>query len=176
MRTSRPLFGTLLVLGLLVGMGASDSTAAPDITVETVNRDTVEWTLPAGQCPDLADDITLNGTGERLQVVTTTNRPTGRKEIIDNDFVTGTATDNHGNTYSFIYSNQLRQVVLEDGSMVKVSMTDTFVLSGDDSDTSLNVGFVWSWKYRPPNEELWPPSRAWEQHYTLGDPLSCDPI
>lgn len=145
-------------------------------TVESINRGTVEWTIPAGQCPDLDDDIVLTGKGERLEVVTTTTRDNGRQEIISNDFVTGTATDNEGNSYSFIYSNQLRQIIPRDGSPVKVHMTDTFVLSGDESDTSLSVGFVWSWKFRPPNEELWPPSRDWEQHYTLGDPLNCDPI
>jgi hypothetical protein len=146
-------------------------------TSEIVRQPKVEWTLPAGQCPSLPPDVTVSGDGQRLQVITTIEKQNGQKEIIDHDFVTGTAKDNKQRTYSFVYTNQYRQLVPKSGSPIKVSMTDSFVLSGNDGAPSLNVSFVWRWTYRPADGEVyWPPVHNWKKDFTLGEPLVCDPI
>jgi hypothetical protein len=164
----------LIALMLLVGV-PSASMASSDTSTSQIVRGEVEWTLPAGQCPSLQPEITVSGTGQRLQVITTTKKSNGQTEIIDNDFVTGTAKDNKGHSYSFVYTNQNRQLVPKSGSPIKVNMTDTFALSGNHKANNLNVDFIWSWTYSPP-EPNFPPAHHWRKIFTLGDPLHCDPI
>lgn len=166
----------LLALMLVVAVPAASASSRETTTSKTVRQD-VEWTLPAGQCSALPPDIAVSGDGERLQVITTIKQENDRSEIIDHDFVTGTAKDNKGGTYYFVYTNQTRQLVPKSGSPIKVYMTDSFVLSGNDGAASLNIAFVWRWTYRPADgEAYWPPVHSWKKEFTLGDPLTCDPI
>jgi hypothetical protein len=161
---------------LVVVVPAASATSRETTTSKTV-RQTVEWTLPAGQCPSLPPKVTVSGVGQRLQVITTIKQRNNQMEIIDHDFVTGTAKDDKGGTYYFVYTNQTRQLVPKSGSPIKVNMTDSFVLSGNEGAASLNVAFVWRWTYRPADGEVyWPPVHNWKKDFTLGDPLVCDPI
>lgn len=167
----------LLALMLVVAVSSASAAARETITSTIVRQPKVTWALPAGQCPSLPPDVSVSAEGQRLQVITTIEKQNGQKEIIDHDFVTGTAKDNKGGTYRFVYTNQYRQIVPKSGSPVKVSMTDSFVLNGDGAAPSLNVAFVWRWTYRPAkNEAYWPPVHNWKKDFTLGDPLLCDPI
>jgi hypothetical protein len=174
MRTRhRIMIGLVLISALLV-LAPSASSASSGTTTDEIVRGTVKWTLTPDQCPDIHTRI--KGTGERLQVITTTVRSDGSKEIINNDFVTGTAEDSRDHDYYFIYSNQNRQLVPPSGSPVKVYMTDTFILSGNHGVNNLNVDFVWRWTFSPPAEQDWPPVHNWKKIFTLGDPLHCDPL
>jgi hypothetical protein len=176
LRSRKLVVYLLLALMFFAAVPSSSAASREDTTSKTV-RETVEWTLPAGQCPSLPADVTVSGAGQRLQVITTIEKRNDRIEIIDNDFVTGTAKDDKGGTYYFVYTNQTRQLVPKSGSPIKVNMTDSFVLSGNEGASNLNVAFVWHWTYRPADgEELWPPVHNWNQEFTLGDPLLCDPI
>jgi hypothetical protein len=167
----------LLALMLAVAVPAASAESHATTTSEIVRQTKVEWALPAGQCASLPADVAVSGIGQRLQVITTIEKQNGQKEIIDHDFVTGTAKDDKHGTYSFVYTNQYRQLVPKSGSPIKVYMTDSFVLSGNDGAASLNVAFVWRWTYRPADgEAYWPPVHDWKQDFTLGDPLTCDPI
>jgi hypothetical protein len=176
LRSRKLVVYLLLALMFVVAVPAVSARSRETTTSETV-RQPVVWTLPAGQCPSLPPDVTVSGDGQRLQVITTIEKHNGQTEIIDHDFVTGTAKDDQGGTYNFVYTNQTRQLVPKSGSPIKVYMTDSFVLSGDDGAANLNVAFVWRWTYRPADGEVyWPPVHNWKQDFTLGDPLLCDPI
>lgn len=186
MSRSRKLVVHLLLALMFLVAVPSSSAESRDTTTSEIVRGSVEWTLPAGQCPDLPAGLTVSGTGQRFQVITTIEKSDDRTEIIDNDFVTGTAVDSNGDTYNFIYSNQNRQRVPKSGSPIRVNMTDTFILSAnedasdvrseDEGATVLSVGFVWRWTYNPDKEEIWPPEHNWRKEITIGDPLLCDPI
>jgi len=177
MSTSRPIIRiVLLVLMLLVAVPVALATPSATTTDEIV-RETVTWTLSPDQCSAIHDRI--SATGKRLQVVTTTVKSDGSKEIIDHDFVTGTAKDTKDRTYYFVYSNQTVQLVPRRGSPINVSMTDTFELtslSTRGSPNNLKLAFVWRWTYSPPAEEMWPPMHNWTKVFTRSDPLTCDPI
>lgn len=184
MSRSRKFGAYLLIMLLLLILGPSAS-AASDKTTSKIVREKVEWTLSPDQCSDIK--VHIKGTGQRLQVITTIMKPDDKdaldaddhtaysKEIIDNDFVTGTAVDAKGGTYDFIYTNQARQLVPDDGGRIKVYMTDTFELNGNKGANNLHVSFVWRWTYTPP-EEIFPPVHNWKKVHTFGDPLTCDPI
>jgi hypothetical protein len=174
---SRKLVVYLLLALMLVVAVPSSSAASREDNTSKIVREPVAWTLPAGQCPSLPPEITVTGDGQRLQVITTIEKRNDQTEIIDHDFVTGTAKDDQGGTYNFVYTNQTRQLVPKRGSPIKVNMTDSFVLSGNDGAANLNVAFVWRWTFRPADGEVyWPPVHNWKQDFTLGDPLLCDPI
>ncbi len=166
----------LLVLMLLVAVPVA-FTAPSATTTDEIVRETVTWTLSPDQC--LAIEDRVSATGKRLQVVTTTVKSDGSKEIIDHDFVTGTAKDTKGRTYYFVYSNQTVQLVPPRGAPIAASMTDTFELtslSTRGSPNNLKLAFVWRWTYSPPAEELWPPMHNLTKVFTRGDPMTCDPI
>ena len=177
LRSRKLVLRTLLALMFLVAVPSVSASSHETTTSKIVRQPVVEWTLPAGQCPSLPSDVTVLGTGQRLQVITTIEKKNDQTEIIDHDFVTGTAKDDKGGTYSFVYTNQTRQLVPKRGSPIKVDMTDSFILSRDDGAANLNIAFVWHWTYRPADGEVyWPPVHNWKKDFTLGDPLVCDPI
>ncbi len=177
MRTSRWFLRiVLLVLMLLVAVPVA-FTAPSATTTDEVVREPVTWTLSPDQCAAIQDHI--SATGNRVQVVTTTVKSDGSKEIIDHDFVTGTAKDTKGRAYYFVYSNQTIQLAPPRGAPIAASMTDTFELtslSTRGSPNNLKLAFVWRWTYSPPAEELWPPMHNLTKVFTRGDPLHCDPI
>ncbi len=175
MRTSPPIVRTILLVFMFLIALPPASIASAKTTTDEIVRETVRWTLTPDQCKDIRHRI--DGTGERLQVITTTVKADGSREIIDNDIVTGTARDSRDRSYQFVYMNQTIQLVPPQGAPIRVTMTDSFDLRrnhGGSAD-NLNVAFVWRWTYRPP-AELWPPVQNWEKIFTLGDPLTCDPI
>lgn len=171
-----PKLVVLLLLALMslaaVPSAAVTASEERDSRVRII-REPVTWTLSPDQCSDI--HLSIQGTGQRLEVITTTEKSNDSKEIITNDFVSGTAVDTQGNTYRFVYANQNTQLVRGRKSPIKVNVTDTFVLSGNNGANNLNVGFIWSWTFTPP-EPFFPPAHNWVQVYTLGDPLNCDPI
>src|SRR5688500_17256825 len=102
MSASRRLFFPF-VLGLLLLIAAPLASAAPAVTVtRQIVRETVNWTLPADQCPSLPAGLEVNGTGQRKQIIITKTAANGTTTTITNDLVTGSA---NGGTYRFVYQN-----------------------------------------------------------------------
>lgn len=175
MRTRRRiLLHLVLVLTLLVVVPSAAAAPLATTTHQSV-RETVTWTLPAGQCASLPAGVSVSGTGQRIAVTNTKVNADGSGQILINDLVTGTAVDSNGDTYHFIYHNHSTQDVPSGSGPIQVSMTDSFVLNGGGSAAHMSVGFNWRWTYTPP-AEIWPPLDNWQQLSTRGDPLHCDPI
>lgn len=64
----------------------------------------LSWTMDAKTCPSLKS--TLHGDGEDRLTVTVTLNSDGTFRVYSDDQVTGTAKDDAGNTYIFIYQNR----------------------------------------------------------------------
>lgn len=169
------------LLGLMVLFGripsaamAAASSASRDST--QIVRGNASWALPAGQCSRLPAGLSLSGNGKRYSVITTRVNSDGSLLTINNDFVQGTAKDNHGGTYDFLYANQDRhQMSSSSASMIDVDMTDVFTLSGNGGANNYTVSFKWTWSYSSSGSE-WPPVTNWHKIYTQGDPINCDPL
>ena len=176
-----PIVRKLVVLPLLMLMlfaASATASAAPSAgaTHESV-RETVTWTLPAGQCPNLPAGVSVSGSGERLEEINTKLNSDGGSRIVINDLVTGSAVDSSGGTYLFIYHNHSIEDVPPSGSGLphQISMIDSFVLNGGGSASHMSVGFNWRWTYTPP-EAIWPPAHNLQKISTRGEPERCDPI
>ena len=98
MRTSPPIVRTILLVFMFLIALPPASIASAKTTTDEIVRETVRWTLTPDQCKDIRHRI--DGTGERLQVITTTVKADGSREIIDNDIVTGTARELEGSIVS----------------------------------------------------------------------------
>ena len=168
------LIPLLLALLLLVSASSAYGDEPPANPTETV-RETVSWSIPAGQCPSLPSGLSLSGTGDRLMVINTQVNPDGSSQTVVNDLVKGDAVDSNGDTYHFLYQNHSTTSVPASGAPIQIDMSDSFVLNGRGAAGNLTVGFVWSWTYTPP-AEFWPPADNWQQVNTRGEPFLCDPI
>jgi hypothetical protein len=139
---------------------------------------------------------------DRVKQATQNGRPDGTTRIVITDLVKGTASDNFGAKYAFIYENNSTYDF--DGSTVTVHMKDTFRLKG--GDVNYTVGFNWRWAYpaevlelveeknengetvnigvapfffATPNGVSEDPNivpGSWEQMSTRGEPWNCDPL
>jgi hypothetical protein len=172
---SRKLVVYLLLTLMLFAAVSSASAGSREIATSTTVRETVEWTLPAGQCPSLPAEISVSGTGARLAVTNTKVNADGSSRIVSNDLVKGTAVDSNGGTYHFVYHNHtIQNMPSGTGLPIQVSMVDDFVLHGNGSAVDMRIGFNWRWT--SPSAEIWPPADNWQQISTRGDPFLCDPI
>jgi len=165
---------TAIVGTLLVGTSpvfARSSANAPDIVNETVT-----WTLAAGICPSLPPDLLLSGSGERHKVSTTKVNADGSIQVLINDLVTGTATDNQGGAYRFKYTNHSIDIATA-GGVHRISMEDSFVMNGQGSADHMNIGFNWDWTYSSPSGpfDVLPLANL-VAHNTRNAPLLCDPL
>jgi hypothetical protein len=165
------LFSLLIALLFLVSV--SSVSAAPSSA--SVVRETVSWTIPAGQCPHLPAGVSVSGTGQRFAVTKVKVKADGSTQTTIDDLVVGNAWDSTGKRYGFLYANHSVETVPPGGSPHHIFMIDKFVLQARHSAPQLDVAFVWSWTYTPP-DPLFPPVDNWKQFLTKGDPLLCDPI
>jgi hypothetical protein len=111
------------------------------------------------------------------------------------DLVKGTATDNNGATYKFVYENNATYNF--DGATVTVEMKDTFKLKG--GPVNYTTGFNWRWAYPATSLEVVASTTdiavnpfffatdgdgedpnivpgSWQQISTRGEPFNCDPL
>ena len=215
MRTSRPIMETvLLVCLMLLGLGPSafaasvthdtDDTSRLEDTLRLENF-TIPWLFPlnGGTCEAIPVDVgsinPVDKRSERVREVSGEVRADGSQVIVQDDLITGTAVDSHGDTYHFVYKNC---VVLNVSpalpAIVKVRMTDSFVLKRNGP--LMNVSFDWRWTYTAPAgvevtlEPLAdfpavpfvfatadgvnpaPGVTNWQQLSTQGDPFNCDSL
>ncbi|MBZ0298645.1 MAG: hypothetical protein K8J31_02845 [Anaerolineae bacterium] len=165
-----------VVLGLIFLIGVSAVYGGgPPLNIHETVRETVTWTIPAGQCPSLPAGLSVSGTGERHAVINTKENSDGSSQIIINDVVKGTAVDSNGDTYRFIYTNHSIQSVPAGGLPIQFEMNDSFVLNGRGAAGNLAVGFVIRWSTTDPNDPTWPPPNV-EIVNLRGEAFLCDPI
>lgn len=160
----------LLVLMLFVGVSPVAAASGNDHQVFT---GPASFFIPAGQCPLLPDDVSVEGSGESVAIVNSHTLPDGSTVYRVNNLIKGTATDSNGGVHKFVYHNSSTLTIPTSGAY-SISMNDVFVLSGPGPHYS--VGFNWRWTFTPP-EPLFPPSHDFEQlHGDLDTILRCDPL
>ena len=162
MRTSRPIVGTVLLMGMvLLGPGPSAVAASETHDADGTSRlqdtlhqthITIPWEHPTvfegGTCtiPVTVGSITpsADNTGERVRIITREVRADGSQVIVQDDLKTGIAEDSNHETYHFIYANHVVFNVSKDLD-VQVEMIDSFRLIGNG--LHMHVGFDWRWEY-----------------------------
>ncbi len=135
----------------------------------TQTRMPINFTIPAGQCPNL--DVTVEGRGEDFLVINTRIDKNDVVHINRNDLVTGTATDSDGGTYIFNYHNHAGIDIPASGFPFQFTTTDHFNLNGGGKANSLHVGFVARVTFTSPFD---PP--VIEFVNMRGNAFFCDPI
>jgi hypothetical protein len=172
-----------------------------------LNNATIPWLFPppgglSSFCSEVPSGVHINADAlgsNRVKNATQNNR-SGATTWIITDLVKGTASDNLGLHYTFLYENNATFDF--DGSTVTVQMKDTFRLKG--GDVNYIVGFTWRWAYPAKSLELTEVKDAngetidigvapfvfatsdginedpgivpgsWQQLSTRGDPFHCD--
>jgi len=105
----------------------------------------VTFEIRSENCSKLPPGTTINGTGTLTSITWTTKRR-GHRTVTNSSVAPGTATDQAGNQYTFLYSNQFR--VTNKRARPKVysgTMVDVFQLQGTGPAT-LSNGFVAKYK------------------------------
>ena len=113
------------MVALMLGAWLAPPAGAADVTVEPV-----EWQLTAEGCSELPAGTTVDGSGTMRTVTTGT---AARTIVIAH--ATGTATDQDGTTYRWIYSNEFTSTASA------TVIVDHFSLSGP-GPARLSNGFV----------------------------------
>jgi hypothetical protein len=130
---------TVVAVVLVLCQGTSASAAAGGATVE---ESTVSFVIPSDSCSNLPDGTTIEGTGTSKSITTTKTDANGIKTVRNTTHARGTATDQDGNTYVFLYSNEFRvSNTAADPTMYSGLMTDHFSLSGPGPER-LSNGFT----------------------------------
>ena len=76
-------------------------------TERTTETTPVTFEIKSENCSMLPPGTTINGTGTLTSITWTTKRRRHRT-VTNSSLATGTATDQAGNQYTFLYSNQFR--------------------------------------------------------------------
>jgi len=169
-----------LLLAVMLFAAAPALAAAPHAPVSTreVVKETVTWTIPAGQCSSLSAEVT--GIGQRNETIVTTTKADGSQTQVIEDAVSGTAVDTNGQKYTFFYGNHSVWNTPASGTPVSIKMNDLFLLqtraSAANNGYVVRASFVWRWTYDPTTSEAWPPVDNFVKVQTFGEPLTCDPI
>jgi len=164
---------TVSVVLALMLFAVPVAAAAPPI--HDISHSPVSWTLD--HCSMLAAGLVVEGEGVMQSVAHIKENADGSQRITFNDLAKGTATDNAGGTYQFVYHIHIVVDVPPSGTPVQVAANDLFQLSGQGPAAGLNVGFHWRWTATALDApDFFPPVTNWEQISTKGDPLTCDPL
>ena len=92
-----------------VGKGPSAGNAAGRNANGAIKTETpVTFTITAAQCPSLPAGTVLQGSGE-LRTIVNTHASRGITRQTTTAHASGTATDQAGNTYAWVYANQLNE-------------------------------------------------------------------
>jgi hypothetical protein len=83
----------------------------------------------AGQCPSLPEGTVIEGSGE-LRGIVNTHASSGITRQITTEVATGTATDQAGNTYVWVYANQRSETNTPPSLAWYGTMIDHFSLAG----------------------------------------------
>lgn len=177
--------GLMLMAAAMMFLGLGPSAFAASVTHETTREQFSTWpSLPQldSSCPEIPSGVVITAiTNERVRQTVTKTLDDGSKQIVVTDLVKGTAGDNLGGAYTFVYHNAATFDVSAEGTTT-VKMTDTFSLKGDNANYT--IGFKWNWAFEtdgfdPPNTYAFPFLNDvfdFRELSTRGDILNCDPI
>ncbi len=172
----KKMFGSVAALAVLT-VGAVVPTAASQSPVVS-QTESVDWALSSEVCPNLPPDTTVTGSGT-LTLTTITNVKDGVTTVRNVAQATGTATDNHGNSYRFHYGNiDEGQNSVASPHIYTGTMVDQFSLSGN-GPANLSNGFKGTTSFDAATGEFLITSVLWMR----GDPVTtpvvtsvCDPL
>lgn len=126
-----------LVAAVLVGAGRAEAAGGATIEVSPVT-----FTITSEQCPNLLTGTIIEGSGSLRSVTNERTSPDGVTTVINSSHATGTATDQDGNVYRFVYSNEFRASnTAGNPALFSGRMTDHFSVSGP-GPARLSNGFV----------------------------------
>ena len=210
MRKLRLVIRTVLLVFVLVGLVPSAFAGPADHFTVRLNNVTIPWAFPppdglSSFCSEIPEGVHVNHDdfgSNRVKQASQKDMPDGTKHIVTTDLIKGTASDNFGAAYTFVYENNVTFDF--DGDIVKVAMKDTFKLKG--GDVNYIVGFNWRWAYPANslevvevtdgngqtvdiavvpfffatsdgvNEDPHIVPGSWQKLSTRGDPWNCDPL
>lgn len=117
------------------------SSAPAARTTRTIETTPANFQIRSDSCRHLPAGTTITGTGT-MTTVTWTTRRRGRRTISSFETALGTATDQAGNQYTWLYSNDARSSNTR-ARRARYSgiMTDVFTLSGN-GPVRLQNGFL----------------------------------
>jgi hypothetical protein len=130
----------VLAVGAVVALLLPASAQAKK-TERTTETRPVTFEIKSADCPNLPPGTTISGTGTLTSTTWTTKRR-GHRTVTNSSLAPGTATDQAGNSYTFLYSNQF--LVSNTRSRPNVFsgvMIDLFTLQGTGPAT-LSNGFL----------------------------------
>jgi hypothetical protein len=134
----RAITAVVAAVVLVVGQGTA-SAADGGATVETFP---VSFVISSDSCSNLPDGTTIEGAGTEKSITTTRTDASGLTTIRNTSIAHGTATDQDGNTYVFLYSNEFRvSNSAADPGLFSGLMNDHFSLSGP-GPAKLSNGFT----------------------------------
>jgi hypothetical protein len=174
---TRVLGAALVALALSAGAGTVRAHDKSEKSEQTVIKPR-EFTIPKGQCSQLAADLEVKGLGiERTKTVVESAHE-GNKHASDEDEsrvsfsllsrITGTATDNLGGRYTFSYQLQIKKPIPLPGSGIVV---DRFKLTGTGAADGLSTFF----RARVTLDSASNPI-GFEILEEAGQPFGCDPL
>jgi hypothetical protein len=151
-------------------------TALAQKTERTVETNPATFQILAANCSELPAGTTIDGTGS-LTSVTWTTKHRRITTVTNMSTATGTATDQAGGQYAFVYSNSFRVTNTRKRPRVfKGVMTDYFALTGAGT-VQLSNGFLARYTTNLSDRNEFVPIDA------FGDPIDfaqgtarCDPL
>ena len=124
------------------GKGPSAGNAAGRNANGAIKTETpATFTITAVQCPSLPAGTVLQGSGELRTIVNTHASGRGITRQTTTAHAQGTATDQAGNTYAWVYANQLNETNTPPSLDWYGTMIDHFSLAGS-GPAQINAGFV----------------------------------
>ena len=135
----RLITAAVVAVMLVLFQGTSASAAAGGATIGVSD---VSFVITSESCSNLPDGTTIEGSGTLKSITTTRTDANGITTVRNTSHARGTATDQDGNTYVFLYSNEFRvSNSAADPDMYSGLMTDHFSLSGP-GPARLSNGFT----------------------------------
>lgn len=200
MRAIRIIFVAVMLVFALAGQSQPALAGSATHFSVHLNNATIPWLFSLESfCSEVPEGVVISPddfSSDRVKQASLKEMPDGTTRIVVTDLVRGTATDNFGTTYTFVYQND--STYYFDGSTVLVKMQDTFMIKG--GDVNYTTGFNWSWEYPAENLEVveffdgngetidiavdpfffaGDPNMvpdSWRQLSIRGDPFNCDPL
>jgi hypothetical protein len=107
----------------------------------TVEEFPADFVMSSETCPNLPEGTTITGTGTGTSVTKTKTDRRGTTTVFNSSIAHSRASDQAGNRYRFLYSNQFLVSKTASQSLFTGRMVDLFVLQGD-GPARLRNGFV----------------------------------
>lgn len=172
-------FIVLLIASIAVSVGSTSQAEAAGGGA-TIDTTAVTFRLTSVQCGYLPLGTTVDGSGTQKSITTIRTDQNGVTTIENSTHARGTATDDHGNTYVFNYSNSSRASnTVAHQDRFSGTMTDAFSLAGN-GPAQLHNGFVAGFTTDASFSSV-----TWTVRMSHGDPISfapgpvasrCDPL